>query len=157
MSDGLKCMLMKRCMRWLGHVCRMDATRQPHKLLFGELMKSWPFHGTKQHWRDVTADLKTLDIPLNDWYDLTMIRQEWYKRCVRGCLEVMDTRHPSVQCFTGNFNCGCGCSFHHQGDLTRHMNYCDGQPKVAALHFECSCGWVFRRLNDLMRHSKYCK
>jgi len=78
MSDSLKCMLMERHMRWIGHVCRMDVSRQPKKLLFGELMKSNPFHATKQHWRDVvSADLKTLDAPLNDWYDLTMNRWEW--------------------------------------------------------------------------------
>ena len=121
-------------------------------------MKSWPFHGTKQYWRDVvTADLKTLDIPLNDWYDLTMNRQEWYERYVRGCLQVMDTQHPGVQYPAGNFNCGCGRSFCRQGDLTRHMSYCDGQPKLAALFFECSCGRVFRRPNDIMSHSRYCK
>jgi len=107
MSDGLKQKLMERRMRWLGHICRMDATRQPHKLLFRKLMKSRPFHGTKQHWRDVVfADLKTLDLPLNDWYDLTMKRQEWHKLCIRGCSEVMDTWHPSVQCTTGNLTVG---------------------------------------------------
>ena len=30
----------------------------------------------------------------------------------------MDTQYPSVQCAAGVFNCGCGRSFHHQGDLT---------------------------------------
>jgi len=47
MSVGLKYMLMERHMRWLGHVCRMDATQQPHKLLFRKLMKSRLFHDTK--------------------------------------------------------------------------------------------------------------
>ena len=23
-------------------------------------------------------------------------------------------------------NCGCGCSFHQQGDLTYHSNFCTG-------------------------------
>ena len=33
------------------------------KLLFRELIKSRPFCGTKQHWRDVVNnDLKTLDV-----------------------------------------------------------------------------------------------
>ena len=27
--------------------------------------------------------------------------------------------------------CGCGHSFHRQGDLTRHLKFCDSQPKVA--------------------------
>ena len=53
MNSSLSCLLRERRMRWLGHVCRMDGGRQPKKILFGELMKSRPFHGTKQRWRDV--------------------------------------------------------------------------------------------------------
>ena len=30
---------------------------------------------------------------------------------------------------------GYGCSFHHQGDLTCHLHYCDGQPKVIRKHY----------------------
>ena len=30
-------------------------------------------HGMRQCWRDVVhADLRTLDVPLNGWYDLTI-------------------------------------------------------------------------------------
>ena len=35
--------------------------------LFGELIKSRSFCGTKQHWRDVVSnDIKTLDIPAKE-------------------------------------------------------------------------------------------
>ena len=34
-----------------------------------------PFHGTKQQWRDVAnADLKSLNVSLKKWYELTMNR-----------------------------------------------------------------------------------
>ena len=72
---------------------------------------SRPFYGTKQCWRDVVNnDLKTHDVPPKDWYALTMNRQEWYKLYTRRCSEVRDTRHPSVQCTAGDFNCGYGSS-----------------------------------------------
>ena len=80
MTVGLRSILMERHMRWLGYICRMDDSQQPRKLLFGELLKSRPFCGTKQHWRDVGSnDLKTLDVPPKDWYALTMNRQQWSK------------------------------------------------------------------------------
>ena len=48
----------------------MDDSQQPRKLLFGEILKSRPFCGTKQHYRDVVSnDLKTLDVPPKDCFD----------------------------------------------------------------------------------------
>ena len=50
------------------------------KILFSELIKSRPFCGKKQCWRDLVSNyLKTLDVPTKDWYALTMNREEWYK------------------------------------------------------------------------------
>ena len=70
--ECLRAVLMERRMRWLSHLCWMSDTRQPKKLLFGELVNPRPFHGAKQQWRDVaTADLRTLDVPLDSWYVVT--------------------------------------------------------------------------------------
>ena len=92
----------------------MDDKSTAKKLLFGELIKSRPFYGTKHHWRDVVNnDLKTLDVLPKDWYASTMNRQEWYELHNGRCSEVTDTQHPSVQCIAGVFNCRCGHSFHH--------------------------------------------
>ena len=51
------------------HLKKPGACR-PQKFLFRELIKSRPFCGTKQHWRDaVNNDLKILDVlPPKDWY-----------------------------------------------------------------------------------------
>ena len=42
----------------------------------------------------------------------------------------MDAQHLSVQCTAVVFNSGCGCSFHHHGDLTHHLHYFNVQPKI---------------------------
>ena len=76
------------------------------KLLFGELLKSRPFYGTKQQWRDVAnADLKSLNVLLKDWYELTMNRNGWYYMYTRGNLNIMDSQHPGVKCSTVDFSC----------------------------------------------------
>ena len=102
-------------------------------------------------------DLKTLDVPPKDWYALTMNRQDWYELYTGRCLGVMDTQHLSVQCTTGDFSCECGRSFHQQGNLTHHLNYCNGQPRVVRKHFVCSCAQTFKQENHLTWHLKYCK
>jgi len=43
---------MERRLGWLGHLGRMSDDRLPKQLLFGELQKTQPFHGTEKHWRD---------------------------------------------------------------------------------------------------------
>jgi len=48
---------------WLGHVSCMDPERLPKKIIFGELQKKRPHHGTKRRWRDlVSSDLVELGV-----------------------------------------------------------------------------------------------
>ena len=61
---------MERRLHWLGHLVRMADDRVPKQLLFGELRKKRPFHGTKKRWRGgVLSDLKAITID-NCWYAL---------------------------------------------------------------------------------------
>ena len=97
--------------RWLGHLVRMDNSRLPKQLLFGELMKTHSRHGPKMRWRDlVMLDIKTLGI--GDWYENTQDRQQWTIVCERICASA----DVGEVCVTNNtllirsFTCTCGCS-----------------------------------------------
>ena len=46
---------MDKCLCWLGHVGHMDETRLLNIMLFGEMMKKRPAHGSKKRWRDLVC------------------------------------------------------------------------------------------------------
>jgi len=94
----------------------------------------------------VNTDLKSLNIPLNGWY----------QQYTRGISQATNS-NPGVQYVVGVFNRMCGRSFCRQGDLTRHSRFCTGQPTVARSHFEFSCRCTFQRQSDLTQHSKFCQ
>jgi len=60
-----------------------------------------PFHGTKQHWRDVK------------------VTTEWLRETSsRGIAQISDSQHHGIQSVS---NCGCGCSFNCQGDVICYL------------------------------------
>ena len=72
---------MEHRLKWLGHVGRMDEGRLPKKLLFGELRKTRPNHGTKRRWRDlVSQDLKSIGAK-DTWYKTCQDRKGWLDVC----------------------------------------------------------------------------
>ena len=102
----------------------------PKQLLFGELGKKRPSHGTKRRWRDVAAaDIKAVGV--NDgWYDLAQDRQAWRALCQDGLSSLVEQHHSGwlsgatsssrADCYP----CQCGRSFRRKGDLTRHRRFC---------------------------------
>jgi len=61
----------------VGHLCRMVIIDTKKAFVWG----ADAFHGIKQHWRDVVkGGLKSLNISLNGWYNLTMDRRDWFQQ-----------------------------------------------------------------------------
>ena len=50
---------------------KLDDSHHPKQLLFGEFVKPRPFHGPKQHWRVIAADLNMFNVPSKDVHNLT--------------------------------------------------------------------------------------
>ena len=131
MEETMAEILMKHRLRWLGHLARMESHRMPKQLLFGELQKKRPSHGTKRRWRDVAAaDIKSVNAGA-EWYDLAQDRNAWAAVCREGIASSVD-QHRYGTCAAnlsrfnraGNYPCPCGRSFRHQGDRTRHSCFC---------------------------------
>ena len=74
-------MVMRRRLRWLGHVERMDTSRIPKCLLVSRPVRGKrSVGGQKKRWNDVVvSDLKRGDL-LEDWRKITQDRQAW--RCL---------------------------------------------------------------------------
>ena len=80
MEETMTQLLMKHRLRWLGHLARMKPLRMPKQLLFGELEKKRPSHGTRR-WRDVVvADIKVAGVS-EDWYEVAQNRWAWQALC----------------------------------------------------------------------------
>lgn len=121
--------IMERRLKWLGHVGRMDEGQMPKKLLFGQLRKTRPSHGTKRRWRDLASqDLKSIGAKDN-WYQTCQDRKGWFDLCQEGVNKVAAERGKNT----------CAANVLSQGD--RHA---------------CECGRTFRRAGDLTRHQRFC-
>lgn len=163
MMESMTEILRRHRLRWTGHMARMDDSRLPKQLLFGELVKPRPRHGTKRRWKDLAmTDLQAAGVE-RTWYDVAQNRKEWSEIC-RQCY--ISNNNIRELCTANSFNsdfsypCSCGRSFQRQGDLTRHSRYCDGSQqqshKQTVSSFRCPCGRIFRRQGDLTRHSRFC-
>ena len=85
LHDSLEDIIMKRRLRWLGHVARMSESRIPKQLLFGWLPQPRPAHGPRKRWRDrVRQDLKCFNIDESRWFELAQDRAAWRSDCRQG-------------------------------------------------------------------------
>lgn len=123
--------IMDKRLQWLGHVGRMNEERLPKIMLFGEMRKKRPCHGTKKRWRDMTSgDLQAIGMK-EGWYQLCQDKKDWCGRCRKGVDEVASCRRRNTcaanrQAQERFFVCQCGRTFRRQGDLTRHKKFCRG-------------------------------
>ena len=102
----------------------------PKQLLFGELEKKRPSHGTKRRRRDLVAvDLKRMEM-IDGWYDQAQDKRAWKALRLDGVLSLVEQSHPgwppgATSCHTrDSYSCLCGRSFRRKGDLTRHRRFC---------------------------------
>ena len=87
MEESMEDLILKRRLRWLGHVARMDDSRLPKKMLFGWLLQRRPQHGTKMRWRDrVRKDMimKKFGIDESGWFAKALDRGSWRSTCNKG-------------------------------------------------------------------------
>ena len=85
-STSIMSILLKKRLRWLGHVHRMDPSRIPKRLLYGELSNA-PRTCGRPHLRfkDVCKEnLKQAGINANSWEPLAADRSRWRAAILRG-------------------------------------------------------------------------
>lgn len=82
----IQCLIESMRLRWLGHVCRMEDTRLPKQVLFGELEEGTRRRGgQKWRWKDcIRRDLQAFDIDTERWHPHTQDRNEWRSLLRRG-------------------------------------------------------------------------
>ena len=116
MDHDIAIVLQKYRLRWLGHVARMEDSRLPKSLLFGELPHTRPPHGPKKRWRDIiVSDLASIGLTYSTWYEAAQDRKLWWARCQE---QQERPRPPRVICPS------CRHDFSCPSDLKRHQTYC---------------------------------
>ena len=72
-------MIRSSRLRWLGHVSRMDNSRIPKQLLFGELMLGKRDRGRpRKRWKDcIKEDLRAFYIDMKTWFEDAQDRCLW--------------------------------------------------------------------------------
>ena len=102
----------------------------PKQILYGELDKRRPRHGTRRRWSDVvTADVKAVGTS-EDWYEVAQDRQAWQALCWDGISSLVK-QHSQGWSSEGvptngdtSYVCTYGRPFRRRGDLTRHNRFC---------------------------------
>ena len=81
---SIEAMLLKSCLRWTGHVIRMEDHRIPKQLLFGQLEQGHKRQGRpcKRFKDTVKAGLKWCGIPPTELVAAALDRQLWRTICV---------------------------------------------------------------------------
>ena len=96
-STSMYSMLSQRHLRWLGHVHRMDSSRLPRAILYGELSTgSRPLGRPRLRFKDVCKrDMKQAGIDHNNWEDAAKDRGVWRQMVETGSRRA-EERHISL-------------------------------------------------------------
>ena len=81
---NIESLIMSSQMRWAGHLLRMEDTRLPKKLFYGELKNGKrPRHKPRKRFREY--NLKELSINDSVWEETALNRDKWRKSVRGGC------------------------------------------------------------------------
>ena len=96
-STSMFSMLSQRRLRWLGHVHRMDSSRLPRAVLYGELSTgSRPLGRPRLRFKDVCKrDMKQAGMDHNNWEDAAKERGVWRQMVETGTRRA-EERHISL-------------------------------------------------------------
>jgi Reverse transcriptase (RNA-dependent DNA polymerase) len=76
--QSIESTILKYRLRWLGHVVRLQDSRLPKQLLYGELLGSRPPFKPRKRFKDGIKDaLKKAKISLDTWEQLAQDRLQW--------------------------------------------------------------------------------
>ncbi|KAI8517538.1 hypothetical protein Bbelb_035550 [Branchiostoma belcheri] len=130
-TTSLYPVLKQRRLRWLGHVSRMDHSRLPHQVLYGQLADGKRDRGRpKLRFVDVCRrDLKLFNIG-TDWEDIAQVRNTWRHKLHHGAKsfeshlqsnELDRQRKRHEQCLSTAFLCeNCGKYCRSNAGLAAH-------------------------------------
>ena len=92
--SGIEAFLQKQQLRWTGHTIRMENSRLPKILLYGQLANATRPEGRPLlRYKDkVKSNLSSLKIPLRDWEEAALDRSKWRGICSKHITNFEDTR-----------------------------------------------------------------
>jgi len=96
-TTSLETILLRRLLRWLGHVIRMPGNRFPRRLLYSELSCGRrSLGGQKKPFKDlIKSSLSKCGIPFDRLEELAGDREEWRAVCDKG-LATFEQQHIDV-------------------------------------------------------------
>ena len=97
--ESIHSTLMRSQLRWAGHVQRMEDSRLPKRLFYGELKEGRRSHGgQRKRYKDtLKASLKRCNIPPASWEDAAQDRAAWRTAVNTGVAHHEVTRTEELQ------------------------------------------------------------
>ena len=128
--ESVEATLAATQLRWLGHVARMDESRIPKKILYGELAVGKRRRGgQKLRYKDVAKrHLKAMDLDVDSWEDQAADRGRWRSSLYNGkqvihrkMVAAAELRHYRRHNPGDNTCSVCGRTFHSERGLLQHQ------------------------------------